>query len=152
MSDTFDRVEALQASPLFNDLLPLEKQYLADLAVQRNLRPGDVLFEAGDLGDAMYVVVSGELAVEVQEGSSVKELARLVAPDFVGEMALIDKQPRAARVLAKTDAVLLAISHANIYSFARVHRNGFTWLVVNIAKNLASRLRAMNVAALGQAD
>ncbi len=152
MSDTFDRVEVLQASPLFNDLLPLEKQYLADLAVQRNLRPGDVLFEAGDLGDAMYVVVSGELAVEVQEGSSVKELARLVAPDFVGEMALIDKQPRAARVLAKSDAVLLAISHANIYSFARVHRNGFTWLVVNIAKNLASRLRAMNVAALGQAD
>ncbi len=152
MSDTFDRVEALQASPLFNDLLPLEKQYLADLAVQRNLRPGDVLFEAGDLGDAMYVVVSGELGVEVQEGASVKELARLVAPDFVGEMALIDKQPRAARVVAKTDSVLLAISHANIYSFARVHRNGFTWLVVNIAKNLASRLRAMNVAALGQAD
>ena len=50
MSDSFDRVEALQASPLFNDLLPLEKQYLADLAVQRNLRSGDVLFEAGDLG------------------------------------------------------------------------------------------------------
>ena len=152
MSDNYNRVEALQASQLFNDLLPLEKQYLADLAVERNLRPGDVLFEAGDLGDAMYVVVAGELGVEVQAGTSVAEVARLAAPDFVGEMALIDKQPRAARVVAKTDVVLLAISHANIYSFARVHRNGFTWLVVNIAKNLANRLRAMNEAALGQAE
>jgi CRP/FNR family cyclic AMP-dependent transcriptional regulator len=152
MSDSFDRVEALQASPLFNDLLPLEKQYLADLAVQRNLRSGDVLFEAGDLGDAMYVVVEGELSVEVGDGGMATEIARLDATDFVGEMALIDKQPRAARVLAKTDAVLLAISHANIYSFARVHRNGFTWLVVNIAKNMAGRLRAMNEAALGQGE
>ena len=67
-------------------------------------------------------------------------------------MALIDKRPRAARVRAKSDAVLLAISHANIYSFARVHRSGFTWLVVNIAKNLASRLRAMNDAASGVAE
>ena len=148
MTETYDRVEALQASPLFNDLLPLEKQYLADLAVHRQLGAGDVLFEEGDVGDAMYVVVSGELGVEVGDS----EVAALVAPDFVGEMALIDKRPRAARVRAKTDSVLLAISHANIYSFARVHRSGFTWLVVNIAKNLASRLRAMNDAASGVAE
>jgi CRP-like cAMP-binding protein len=152
MTDNYDRVEALQASPLFNDLLPLEKQYLADLAVHRSLGAGDVLFEAGDLGDAMYVVVSGELGVEVGEGDSSREVAELVSPDFVGEMALIDKQPRAARVRAKSDAVLLAISHANIYSFARVHRSGFTWLVVNIAKNLASRLRSMNEASVGVAE
>jgi CRP/FNR family cyclic AMP-dependent transcriptional regulator len=138
MSGSFDRVEALQASPLFNDLLPLEKQYLADLAVQRNLRAGDILF------------VSGELGVEVGSDAQKAEVAILFAPDFVGEMALIDKQPRAARVCAKTDAVLLAISHDNIYSFSRVHRNGFTWLVVNIAKNLAHRLRSMNETALGQ--
>jgi CRP/FNR family cyclic AMP-dependent transcriptional regulator len=150
MSGSFDRVEALQASPLFNDLLPLEKQYLADLAVQRNLKAGDVLFEAGDIGDAMFVVVSGELGVEVGSDAQKAEVAILFAPDFVGEMALIDKQPRAARVRAKTDAVLLAISHDNIYSFSRVHRNGFTWLVVNIAKNLAHRLRSMNDTALGQ--
>jgi CRP-like cAMP-binding protein len=149
MSDSFDRVEALQASPLFSDLLPLEKQYLADLAVQRNLSAGDVLFDAGDIGDAVYVVVSGELGVEVSSNAQNTEVAVLFAPDFVGEMALIDKQPRAALVRAKTDAVLLAISHDNIYSFARVHRNGFTWLVVNIAKNLANRLRSMNEAALG---
>ncbi len=152
MSEAYDRVEALQASPLFNDLLPLEKQYLADLAVHRQLGAGDILFEEGDVGDAMYVVVSGELGVEVGENGVNHEIATLVAPDFVGEMALIDKRPRAARVRAKSDAVLLAISHANIYSFARVHRSGFTWLVVNIAKNLASRLRAMNDAASGVAE
>ena len=53
MTESYDRVEALQASPLFNDLMPLEKQYLADLAVHRQLGSGDVLFEAGDVGDAV---------------------------------------------------------------------------------------------------
>jgi len=150
MNEAFDRVEALQASPLFADLLPLEKQYLADLAVHRNLAEGDVLFEAGDVGDAMYVVVSGQLIVEAVDGDDVRQVATLEAPDFLGEMALIDKGPRAARVRASKDSVLLAISHDNIFSFAKVHRNGFTWLVVNIAKNLAGRLRNMNAAAFSQ--
>ena len=150
MSESYNRVEALQASQLFNDLLPLEKQYLADLAVQRNLRPGDVLFEAGDLGDAMYVVVRGELEVLVDSDAGQRRVAVMGAPDFLGEMALIDKEPRAATVKATSTTILLAISHDNIYSFARVHRSGFTWLMVNIAKNLAQRLRAMNRAAVGQ--
>ena len=59
MSETYDRVEVLQASPLFNDLLPLEKQYLADLAVHRSLGAGDVLFEARLKQD----VTSSEAAV-----------------------------------------------------------------------------------------
>jgi CRP-like cAMP-binding protein len=150
MSETFDRVEALQASLLFAELLPLEKQYLADLAVQRNLSEGDILFEAGDAGDAMYVLVRGDLEVLVDSDTGKRRVAVLSAPDFLGEMALIDKQPRAATVKATSAAILLAISHDNIYSFARVHRSGFTWLVVNIAKNLAQRLRAMNRAAVGQ--
>ena len=129
--------------------MPLEKQYLADLAVHRQcFGSGDVLFEAGDVGDAMYVVVSGRLSVVVGDG----EVATLEAPDFVGEMALIDKQLRRLRWSQKRIRSCWLISHANIYSFAGAHRGGFTWLVVNIAKNLAGRLRAMNETARKVAD
>jgi CRP/FNR family transcriptional regulator, cyclic AMP receptor protein len=145
MSDEFDRVEALQASPLFANMLPLEKQYLADLAVRRDLRAGEMLFDLGSIGEAVYIVVSGALRVLVpSKGGEMTVVATLSAPDFLGEMALIDRQPRAARVEAVEDTVLLAVSHDNIYSFAKVYRNGFTWLVVNIAKGLSARLRAMN--------
>jgi CRP/FNR family cyclic AMP-dependent transcriptional regulator len=145
MNDEFDRVEALQASPLFANMLPLEKQYLAELAVRRDVRAGEILFDVGALGEAVFVVVSGALRVSVlSKSGEMKAVATLAAPDFLGEMALIDRRPRAARVEAAEDTVLLAVSHDNIYSFAKVHRNGFTWLVVNIAKGLSARLRAMN--------
>ena len=155
MSEEFDRVEALQTSPLFASsgsprakLLPMEIQYLADLAVRRDLKSGDVLFSQGDPGDAMFVVVEGELEVIVSDGGRERSLARLGAPQFLGEMTLIDKQPRSATVRACTDSVLLALSYDNIYSFARAHRMGFTCLVINIAKTVSTRLREMNVAAL----
>jgi CRP/FNR family cyclic AMP-dependent transcriptional regulator len=145
MNDEFDRVEALQASPLFANMLPLEKQYLADLAVRRDVRAGEMLFDVGAVGEAVFIVISGALRVLVPtKNGEMTVVATLAAPDFLGEMALIDRRPRAARVEAAEDTVLLAVSHDNIYSFAKVHRNGFTWLVVNIAKGLSARLRAMN--------
>ncbi|MBM64863.1 MAG: cyclic nucleotide-binding protein [Myxococcales bacterium] len=155
MSDEFDRVEALQSSPLFASsgsprakLLPMEVQYLADLANRRDLKAGDILFRQGDPGDAMFVVVSGELEVVLQDEDTERVVATLTAPQFLGEMTLIDKQPRSASVRASTDAVLLALSYDNIYSFARAHRMGFTCLVINIAKTVSTRLRDMNVALL----
>ena len=155
MSDEFDRVEALQTSPLFASsgsprakLLPMEVQYLADLANRRDLKAGDVLFSQGDPGDAMFVVVSGELEVILHQEDREETIATLTAPQFLGEMTLIDKQPRSATVRATTDWVLLALSYDNIYSFARAHRMGFTCLVINIAKTVSTRLRDMNAAVL----
>ena len=71
-------------------------------------------------------------------------IAVLDPPQFFGEMSLIDKEYRSATVRAKTDAVLLQLTNENLHIFAKNFRNGFTWVVVNIARVLSSRLRETN--------
>ena len=67
------------------------------------------------------------------------------AIEFEGSLAnLIDKEVRSATVQAKTDCELLQLSNDNLHLFAKNHANGFTWLVVNIARVLSSRLRVAN--------
>lgn len=137
--------EVLAESPLFDNVLPTELTMLADLFAARTYAQGDVVFHEGDLGDSMYVIAEG--SVEILRNNASGELApiaALQAPHFFGEMSLIDKEYRSATVRAQTDTRLLQLTNENLHVFAKNFRNGFTWVVVNIARVLSSRLREVN--------
>lgn len=72
------------------------------------VQAGTVLFEAGDPGDALYIVQAGRLDVLIN-GTCV---ATVGPGGVVGEMALISKQPRSATVIAGADSVLAPIDVA----------------------------------------
>ncbi|MCC7168209.1 MAG: cyclic nucleotide-binding domain-containing protein [Rhodospirillales bacterium] len=76
-------------------------------------RAGDVLFEQGQPGDRAYMVRDGLLEVsQIVNGD--KQVLGAVGPgEIVGEMALIDDQPRMATVTALDDSVLLAIDRVS---------------------------------------
>ncbi|MBF0471794.1 MAG: EAL domain-containing protein [Gammaproteobacteria bacterium] len=69
-------------------------------------RPGDTIFKKGDPGDVAYIVEYGQLSVVINE----REINSLGPGDTVGEMAIIDSQPRSATVTAATESSLLVIS------------------------------------------
>jgi CRP-like cAMP-binding protein len=137
-----NKAAELQKSRLFEGLLPEEIEMLAELCQARALPAGEAAFEQGDEGDFLCLLVEGVVDVTRArpDGSSLT-IARLEAPEFFGEMALIDKAPRSATVRALTDAALLCLSGKNLQSFARVYRNAFTLVVINIARVLSARLR-----------
>lgn len=66
---------------------------------------GTVMFREGEPGDVMYGVRTGEVALRV--GDSEVEVAR--TGDFLGELALVDRGPRSARAIAKTDCELVRV-------------------------------------------
>jgi len=137
--------EILAESPLFDNLLPNELSMVADLFSLRTYGAADIIFEEGDVGDAMFVIAHG--SVEILRKNPTGELtaiATLDAPQFFGEMSLIDKEYRSATVRSKTEATLLQLTNENLHIFAKNYRNGFTWVVVNIARVLSSRLREVN--------
>lgn len=72
----------------------------------RAFRSGEAIFREGDPGDCMFVVVEGEVDIQVH-GRVVDHLA---AGSVFGEMALIDGLPRSGTALAATDCRLAAIS------------------------------------------
>ncbi|MFL5955642.1 MAG: MFS transporter [Gaiellaceae bacterium] len=97
-------LELLRANPIFAPLPPPALERLARAVEPVRLEAGAVLFQAGDAGDKYYVIETGELEVDLAEGTK-----RERAGSGVGEIALLRDVPRTATVRAATDATLLAL-------------------------------------------
>src|SRR5207249_1521570 len=76
---------ALAATPLFAGLPHEALESLVTKLHLVQLSPGEVLFHEGDPGDALYVIVEGEVSVQA-EGPPRVEMARLGAGSFIGEV------------------------------------------------------------------
>ncbi|HET9450656.1 MAG TPA: cyclic nucleotide-binding domain-containing protein [Aggregicoccus sp.] len=140
-----EKLSVISASPLFEMLSNQELSAVADLSVPRSFAAGEPVFEEGELGDSLFVIVSGEVEVFRREPSGrVRVLATLSPPEFFGEMSLIDKEYRSASVRARTDARLLQLSAEQLTQFRQAYRDGFTFIVINIARVLSTRLRDAN--------
>jgi CRP-like cAMP-binding protein len=140
-----EKVAVLSTSPLFEMLSNQELEYVAELSRPRRFTAGQVVFTEGEIGDSLYVIASGEVEVLRRNGSGENSaIATLRAPEFFGEMSLIDKEYRSATVRARTDAELLHLTAENLATLRKRHRDGFTFVVINIARVLSSRLREAN--------
>ena len=100
----------LRAVPLFQSLSDENLRSLAQTVVKRRATAGDVLCREGDLGDEMYVVLSGAVTLHKAVGERETELGRLESGAYLGEMALIGDQPRSATIRVATDLEYLAIN------------------------------------------
>ena len=98
---------------------------------------GQSVFKAGESGETMYVVIDGE--VEIVDGSLILEVSG--PGSIVGELALIDDEPRSASVIAKTDCRLVPVDRKRFQYM--VQETPFFGLAV--MKILADRLRSKNV-------
>ena len=110
---------ALQNTPLFAGLPAEALEALVEHLTLVPLESGSVLFHEGDPGDALYVIVEGEVAVQA-EGPPRVEMARLGAGAFIGEVALMTEQPRSATVTATQTSELLKIDR---HTLSRVLAN-----------------------------
>jgi signal transduction histidine kinase len=99
----------LRKSPLFQGLSDDELQRLMDMAEPLSLRVGECLIRQGDMGDAAYVVLSGELEIQKQTGNSLIKIDVRNPGDVVGEMALLSNATRNASVIAKSNVEVLRI-------------------------------------------
>jgi len=137
---TIDRVATLRRSPIFDQLSEGELGVLANLCRPRAFAAGEVIFAQGDLGDSLYVIAEGEVEVSRQERAGVP-LAVLSPGACFGEMALIDREDRSATARARSAVTALQLSAEGFTTFRSFSRDGFTFVVINVARVLSSRLR-----------
>lgn len=105
MMPILERVILLKSVPLFSELSGESLYPIAEIAEELRVGQGTVLFEEGDVGTYLYVVVRGEVEI-LKNGAP---LARRKARDAFGEMALLDERPRSATAVAREDTELLRI-------------------------------------------
>src|SRR5207249_8655098 len=88
----------------------MELERVAEITRERNYPKNSVILFEDDPGDALYVVVTGQVKVVLigEDGREVI-LSVLHEGQFFGEMALIDDEPRSAHVIAMLDSNLLVL-------------------------------------------
>lgn len=113
-----ERILFLRRVPLFADLTPADLKQVGAIASERLFSDGDRIARQGQIGDEMYVIVSGEVRVLVgTDGGS--ELARRRTGEYVGEMAIISQEPRMASLVAAGEARLLCIDQKHFEDLLR---------------------------------
>ena len=106
--------------------------------------PYSVAVREGDPGDAMYLILEGELRARMIRRGKESILATLKAGDFFGEISLLDEGPRSADVVANERSILLKISTA---SFAKLRREAPALaepFLHALGQILVGRLRTIN--------
>ncbi len=128
------------AIPLLADLDRISLAELIPAFEQVHVKSGEMLYRAGDPGDALFIIVDGIVRVFLQREGRALEIACLVPGDWFGEMALLRGGPRATDVEAQTDLVLLKLSRNDFNQLIKKHPS----LGVSLAGLLAAKLSSAN--------
>ena len=105
-------LDELRRVPLFADLSEEDLEQLYEMAKTISIPAGELVFEEGSPGDALYVVLDGELEVSKRQGGQDVVLAVRRAGEFIGEMSLLEQAPRSASVRTLRESRLLMINQA----------------------------------------
>lgn len=93
----FERIMLLKGVPLFELLRTDQLRHLAAALDPVAWPGGEVIFETGEAGDAMYIIVSGKVGISLGDTPSFENfIVELGAGEFFGDMAILDDQPRSA--------------------------------------------------------
>ena len=131
-------IDTLRNVPLFESLDDETAKELCKLIETLDCPERQVLFRAGDVGDAMYVIERGKVRISVRatDGHDVT-LTELDCGDFFGEMALLEGQRRSASATVAENARLAVLSREHFLSFMRSNPN----VALEMLTALANRLR-----------
>jgi CRP/FNR family transcriptional regulator/CRP/FNR family cyclic AMP-dependent transcriptional regulator len=102
------------------------------------------IVKQGDRGDAMYLVLQGDLRVCLNVAGTETILATLTAGDFFGDISLFDHGPRSADVMAESTATLLKLSASRFRDMARQSPDLATPFLLAIGRTLTARIRTAN--------
>jgi len=100
---------------LFEHLNDEDRIRLAGLIDELNLSAGETLFNAGEPGESLYVVRSGEVELFIKDTAGQRiPLAMVGAGEVFGELALLDRSPRTATAIAMADTTLLELDRDDL--------------------------------------
>jgi CRP-like cAMP-binding protein len=136
-----DRRALLRSIALFQGLSDRELDMLLALTTTKKLKKRAFLFRKGEPGNALFALMEGRLKA-TGEGRDGKEVVfSFMDPgEVIGEIALLDQEPRSATVQAVEDAALLTLHRRDLLPF--LDRN--PKVAIKLAGVLATRIRRLS--------
>lgn len=131
--------ELINRSELFSGLVPEDVMKIFARGMTMRVAKGEAIFYKGTIGSQMYLVLAGKVGVHDQG----KLLATLTMGDMFGEMALVNKEPRSADVLALEDSRLFVLNESTFEKL--MTKRVAIQILFNIIHTLSHRLKESNV-------
>ena len=137
------RAQVMEELFLFRELPFHARLRVSTICEELFFTPGQTLVEEGQVGDAMYVIVQGEVGVSHNR----MELACLGPGEHFGEMSLVDQQPRSATVTGIAFGSAIVIRREHLQEFCRREPELGVQLTWKLLATLGQRLRGANARA-----
>jgi len=143
-------VELIRQVPIFSKIQPAMQKLLCFSAERLNYDPGQVLFNAGDVGDAAYVIIDGTVEISVPTPSGPIVINTMGKNDLLGEIAIYGEVPRTATAKALTKLETLKISKELFMKIIRENPDAAIELIRILASRLASTTTQLTRTRTGQ--
>ena len=131
----------LERHPLLAHLAPDQIERISRVGEVESYNPGEPIVVDGSLGDALFLILSGQVAVH----RGPQTFATLSAGEFFGEMSLVEPAPRSASVTSMSATFLFRLPHDALRGLLADDPSCANVLLVQIVKTLSDRLRRANL-------
>lgn len=143
--ETAERETQLAKVPLFEGLTKDALALIAQVTAEESYRSGDRIFQFGDPGDKLFIIVSGKVRISREVAGLGEEALAVLGPgDVFGEMALLDDASRSADALAHERCHLLVIKKDDFDDLLFFHKDLAYEVLWSSIRMLSARLRETN--------
>lgn len=141
MSKQTEFAVILRMNPMFADLGAEEIQRIAALCHTQQLGGGEVLFQKGDVGDALYGIRRGQIKIETGGADGARLTLNFLGPgDMFGEVAVLDGQARTADAAAAEPTELFVLRRGDFLA----HLEREPRVAIKLIGLLCQRIRWMS--------
>lgn len=133
----------MRQAPLFSALSDEDAQALLQRMSKTRIERGDVLFEEGEPGDRLYIIISGKVKLGRKSPDGRENLLAVLGPgEMFGELSLFDPGARTTTATAVAGTDLVGLSHPELAEFVSSRPE----VAMKLLGSIARRLRRTNEA------
>jgi CRP-like cAMP-binding protein len=113
----------------------------------QDFSPGDLIVREGEAGHSLFIIVDGDVEIVKNLGAPhCVVLTQLHPGNFFGEMCVVDPVPRAATVRARGTVRVIEITSGTLHHLFKKMPDQYAIMILNIARDMARRLRSLDEA------
>lgn len=135
------RQRRLQNTVLFRTLKPLEIKFVDGLMHERRYLPDEIIFDEGEEGQALYLVMGGRVCISRGAPGSRHVVNELEPGSFFGDLALLDNSPRSAQARAQGGCELAVFFRDDFLALMETDAVIGYKISLALARHMGQRLR-----------
>jgi CRP/FNR family cyclic AMP-dependent transcriptional regulator len=136
------RLLKLRELSLFVNLTESELRHVDALLHERAFVADEVVFDEGEEGQALYIVLEGKISILRSRNGAEVVLASFGPGEFFGELALLDRGPRGAQAKAATNCRMAVLFREDLAGLLKTHAFVASKITLEMARHLARIVRS----------